>query len=53
MKSYISYLIPILFFLSSCNDFLEEYSQDMTYAKTAADLDEILIGVGYMKVPSR
>ncbi len=53
MKSYISYLIPILFFLSSCNDFLEEYSQDMTYAKTAADLDEILIGDGYMKVPSR
>ena len=51
MKSYISYLIPLLFFFSSCDSFLEEYSQDLTYAKTAADLDEILIGDGYMKVP--
>lgn len=51
MKSYISYLIPLLFFFNSCDSFLEEYSQDLTYAKTAADLDEILIGDGYMKVP--
>lgn len=39
-----------LFLFSSCDSFLEEYSQDLTYAKTAADLDEILIGDGYMKV---
>lgn len=39
-----------LFLFGSCDSFLEEYSQDLTYAKTAADLDEILIGDGYMKV---
>ena len=35
----------------ACGDFLEEYSQDLTYAQTAADLDEILVGEGYMPVP--
>lgn len=50
MKGYINYWVLFLFLLSSCNDFLEEYSQDLTYAKTAADLDEILVGDGYMKV---
>lgn len=51
MKNNIVFLIVLLCLFSSCGDFLEEYSQDLTYAKTAADLDEILIGDGYMQVP--
>lgn len=51
MKKYIlsGWMILLLSF-HSCNSFLEEYSQDLTYARTAADLDEILVGDGYMKI---
>ena len=49
MKNCI-YVVLLLFFFSSCDSFLEEYSQDLTYAKTASDLDELLIGDGYMKI---
>lgn len=51
MKNYmISYWTILLLFFCSCDSFLEEYSQDLTYARTAADLDEVLIGDGYMKI---
>ena len=30
--------------MSSCDDFLEAYSQSMTVAKTVDNLDEVLIG---------
>jgi len=33
----------------ACGDFLEEYSQEYVYARSCEDLDEILIGNGYMK----
>ena len=49
MKNCI-YVVLLLFFFSSFDSFLEEYSQDLTYAKTASDLDELLIGDGYMKI---
>ncbi|WP_065218133.1 MULTISPECIES: RagB/SusD family nutrient uptake outer membrane protein [Butyricimonas] len=32
-----------------CSDFLEEYSKDQVYASSCKDLDEVLIGNGYMK----
>lgn len=32
-----------------CSDFLEEYSRDQVYASNTADLEEVLIGNGYMK----
>ena len=35
--------------MSSCSGFLEEYSQNLSYAKTAQDLNELLIGNGYME----
>lgn len=47
------YIISVMFlslFLGSCGNFLEEYSQDLTYARTAKDLDELLVGSGYMEV---
>lgn len=34
--------------LGSCNDFLDEYSQDLYYAHNWEDLDELLIGSAYM-----
>ncbi len=53
MRKYSIYrCFLILSWCTSCSDFLEEYSQDLTYARTAADLDEILIGEGYMSVAS-
>lgn len=32
----------------SCSDFLKEYSQDMIVAKVPSDLDEVLLGSGYI-----
>ena len=32
-----------------CSDFLEEYSRDQVYASSSKDLDEALIGNGYME----
>lgn len=40
----------VLFALSSCGNFLKEYSQDLTYANKPSDLDEILMGDGYMNI---
>ncbi|WP_099292169.1 RagB/SusD family nutrient uptake outer membrane protein [Butyricimonas sp. Marseille-P3923] len=48
MKRLFGYIIGGLL-LTSCGDFLQEYSQDLTYANSCADLDEILIGNGYMR----
>lgn len=48
MKYIIIYSI-ILFFLGSCS-FLEEYSQDTVQVRGYEDLEELLIGEGYMKV---
>lgn len=36
--------------LGACGDFLEEYSQELVYARSCEGLDEILIGNGYMKL---
>ena len=48
MKKIFNLIIGA-FLCVSCGDFLHEYSQDLTYANSCADLDEILIGNGYMK----
>lgn len=34
--------------LSSCSDFLKEYSQDLAKVESWRDLDEVLLGDGYM-----
>lgn len=36
--------------LGSCSDFLEEYSQDLSKVETYTDLDEVLMGEGYLPV---
>ena len=43
-------MLCVLLF-NSCGKFLEEFSQDLAYAESCADLDEILIGNGYMEQP--
>lgn len=58
MKSYKSpilhlLVIIILIGLSSCKSFLNEYSGDLAYIKTVDDLDQLLIGSGYMEVHPR
>lgn len=35
--------------LTSCGDFLQEFSQDLVYARSCDDLDEIMIGNAYLK----
>ena len=50
MKRYLILLLCVLLF-NSCGKFLEEFSQDLAYAESCADLDEILIGNGYMEQP--
>lgn len=51
MKVIYKYLLALIVAGNvACSDFLDEYSQDLTYAKTAADLDEILVGDGYWEI---
>lgn len=37
---------------SGCGDFLEVYSKDQVYAASTVDLDEVLVGNGYMNTSS-
>ena len=51
MKSRILYIclmscLPVLF--TACGDFLEEKSQNLAYVEKVADLNELLIGEGYL-----
>lgn len=46
---YIAFILT-LFPLASCSDFLSEYSQDEAYVRSYVDLDELLLGDGYMTI---
>ena len=48
MKNVI-YLVIGCFLCISCGDFLKEYSKELTYASSCKDLDEVMIGNGYMR----
>lgn len=52
MKKIIAYTLALLFGLSSCGDFLEESSQNLSYVNSLQDLDELLIGNGYYQYTS-
>lgn len=43
-------ILSVTLVLSGCSGFLREYSQDAVYPRTYTDLDELLIGEGYMTV---
>ena len=50
MKKLGKYIIGVwiaCFALTSCGDFLEEQSQDLTYATNCNDLEELLVGGAY------
>lgn len=44
----ILFIISIATVLGGCSDFLEEYSQDLSRVETYTDLDEVLMGDGYL-----
>lgn len=46
MKNCISIFILLLF--TSCGDFLDDYSQDLVVPKTVTDLNEVMLGSGYL-----
>ena len=49
MKRYSILWFTLLFcwFCGSCKDFLNDYSQNLSYIETASDLEELLLGSGY------
>ena len=47
MKRYIISICSLVFLLWGCSDFLEEQSQDLTYAVNCVDLEELLVGGAY------
>lgn len=48
MKRIVYFIVSCLMF-TACGDFLKEYSKELVYANSCEDLDEVLIGSGYMK----
>lgn len=46
---YIAFIL-LLLATTSCSDFLSEYSQDESYVRSYVDLDELLLGDGYMTI---
>ena len=49
MRKMYVFLAISLVLCGACSHFLEESSPDLVYARTCSDLNEILIGNGYMK----
>lgn len=49
MKRYIILVCLFLGGLSGCDDFLEEQSNENAYATSCRDLNELLVGGGYMQ----
>ena len=49
MNKIYLYVIALLLVVSSCGDFLEEASQNLTYVESTQDFDELLIGNGYLQ----
>ena len=45
---YVLWLCCLGGLFSACSGFLEEYSQDLTYIQTVDDLNELLVGSGYI-----
>ena len=49
MNKIYLYVIALLLVTSSCGEFLEETSQNLSYVHSTQDLDELLIGNGYLQ----
>lgn len=54
-KSILPYLLvlSVLIGVTSCKSFLNEHSEDLAYIQTLDDLDQLLMGSGYMEVNPR
>ena len=44
------FIVFLLFTLTACSSFLEEYSQDLAKVETVDDLNELLLGDAYLPV---
>ena len=53
MMKKLIYGIAVLLFCSGCDNFLKEYSQSQTVARTVAHFDEVLLGSGYLPSENR
>ena len=49
MNKCVVLICAFLLVLGGCSDFLEEESKELSYVKSCADLEELLIGGGYMR----
>ncbi|WP_176555150.1 MULTISPECIES: RagB/SusD family nutrient uptake outer membrane protein [unclassified Butyricimonas] len=49
MNRIYLYVIALLLVTTSCGEFLEEESQNLSYVHSTQDLDELLIGNGYLQ----
>lgn len=49
MNKCVVLICAFLLVLGGCSDFLEEESKELSYVKNCADLEELLVGGGYMK----
>ena len=49
MKKVYFLVWMCLWGLTGCSDFLEEDSKENTYATSCSDLNELLVGSGYME----
>jgi hypothetical protein len=47
-KSILYITLALAAFCASCRGFLDEYSQNLTYVESVADLDDLLVGEGYI-----
>lgn len=47
IRIYLTALLSLLG-LASCHDFLTENTGDLDYVRTIADIDELLVGDGYL-----
>ncbi len=51
MKKFTLYIL-VSILLTSCSNFLEEYSTDLRYCETAQDLEYLMIGEAFLNTPS-
>jgi len=48
----LTFCILVSILLTSCNNFLDEYSTDLRYCETAQDLEYLMIGEAFLNTPS-
>ena len=50
MKKRYIYIILSILSLTSCGDFLDEYSTDARYCESVKDIEDLMIGNAFMEI---